>query len=515
MFIALLMLVLTGASAVHDAVGNLVFDAVYWYQYDGLVQVNEAGTLTEADFDADTGFLIPPDPNDPDGVPGDPVARFAYDGLGRLIFYSTHLDYSEPIDEHVNRHLYYDGVRRVSEQRHTRLWGYPIVDRWDQLDYVWGPDYVDELALVIHREGGVRYAIQDANYNLVAWLKAGSVVAAQYTYGPYGELRAADLRPTETEWPSMGVGHQGLFFIRFDGDPDDPPHAVGARGLYYNRNRWYSPDLGRFIQRDVNETALPIIVALAFNGETLDALLGAFDGQGLYGDGMNLYAYLGANPVNGLDALGLDEYDDLFDDLSGHRLYALGAISEGARYASLGIETALDIAGTFLGIDVLASVAVLASGSGGFWDAMNIVAAANPVGRLGRVGGILGKAFKWGRRGSKSSHIVGTAAEHLFKILPYKQAKKLTSGFKGKIQAHHILEVRHATNWSVKTGDIPAVILSKAQHNQITMALRQKLPYGTSYKGLEGKARVWRAYQEVYTNYGYGDWLQHIERYFR
>ena len=100
----------------------------------------------------------------------------------------------------------------------------------------------------------------------------------------------------------MGVGHQGLFFVRFDGDPDDPPHAVGARGLYYNRNRWYSPDLGRFIQRDVNETALPIITAMVFNTETLASFVGAFDGPALYGDGINLYGYVDSNPVNRLDA---------------------------------------------------------------------------------------------------------------------------------------------------------------------------------------------------------------------
>jgi RHS repeat-associated protein len=295
---------------VHGIVGNLVFDAVYWYQYDGwnrLVQVNEAGSLTEDDFD-DAGFLIPPDPNDsndPNGVVGDPVARFVYDGLGRLAFYSTHLNHSAPIDEHVNRHLYYDGARRVSEHRHTRLWGAPILDRWEELDYVWGPDYVDELAFVVHEERGVRYAIQDANYNLVGWLKAGSAVAAQYVYGPYGELRAADLRPTESEWPAMGVGHQGLFFIRFDGEPDDPPLAVGTQGLYYNRNRWYSPNLGRFIQRDVNETALPIITALAFNADMLHIRLGSFDGQTLYAGGMNLYEYVGSGPVNRRDAAGL------------------------------------------------------------------------------------------------------------------------------------------------------------------------------------------------------------------
>ncbi len=46
------------------------------------------------------------------------------------------------------------------------------------------------------------------------------------------------------------------------------------------------------------------------------------------------------------------------------------------------------------GVDVFQSVNVLASGRGGFWDAMNVVASVNPVGRVAR---ITGKAFRWSR----------------------------------------------------------------------------------------------------------------------
>jgi uncharacterized membrane protein (UPF0136 family) len=143
---------------------------------------------------------------------------------------------------------------------------------------------------------------------------------------------------------------------------------------------------------------------------------------------------------------------------------------------------------------------------------MNIVAAANPIGRLGRVGGVLGKAFRWARRGSKSSHIIGTAAEHLFKILPYRKAQKLTRGFKGEIQAHHILEVRHATRWGLKADDVPAVILPKNVHDEVTLALRTKLPYLGAGRRYD-KQEVWQAYQEVYRNYP--EWLSVIEKYFR
>jgi hypothetical protein len=142
---------------------------------------------------------------------------------------------------------------------------------------------------------------------------------------------------------------------------------------------------------------------------------------------------------------------------------------------------------------------------------MNIVAAANPIGRLGRVGGVLGKAFRWARRGSKSSHIIGTAAEHLFKILPYRKAQKLTRGFNHKIEAHKLLEWRHVKTSGMVKGDLPAVILAYEEHQRVSNALYRALPTGRRY----GMDEIWQAYQRVYRELGYGEWLGHIERYFR
>jgi len=381
-------------------------------------------------------------------------------------------------------------------------------------DYVWGPDYVDELAFVILPNGNPRYALLDANYNVMALARPDSQLAAQQAFGPYGDVLAVDYR--NANFPNeVPIGHQGLFFMRLDDTDTKVELEPGAVGLYYNRNRFLSPQLGRFIARDMNETAVPIVTALAFNAQAMDILVGTYNGQGLYADGMNLYEYLGSNPVNRRDPLGLYDdswLDDYMDDYTGYKLSALGVINEGAKWAALGIQTTLDIAGSLLGIDVFQSVQVLASGRGGFWDAMNIVASVTPIGQLGRAGGILGKAFKWGRRGGKTGHLVGAAAEHLLKILPYRQAQKLTKGFKSKIQAHHILEVRHAKRMGLNTGDIPAVILPDKLHTKIGGALRNELPYlgdGHPYS----KDQIWRAYKKVYKDYP--EWLQAVERYLK
>jgi RHS repeat-associated protein len=68
----------------------------------------------------------------------------------------------------------------------------------------------------------------------------------------------------------------------------------GGVGLYYYKARFYDPKLGRFLQPD------PIG----------------------YGDGMNMYAYVGGDPVNGTDPSGLcrDENGDWFDAPTGSRI---------------------------------------------------------------------------------------------------------------------------------------------------------------------------------------------------
>jgi len=71
------------------------------------------------------------------------------------------------------------------------------------------------------------------------------------------------------------------------------------------RNRVYSPSMGRFFQPDPNATAMMLIEAASYHGRGLDAMVAAFDVQGPYGDGMNLYEYLGSSPWQQRDPLGL------------------------------------------------------------------------------------------------------------------------------------------------------------------------------------------------------------------
>ena len=84
------------------------------------------------------------------------------------------------------------------------------------------------------------------------------VMNTQYNYSPFGETTIT-------------------------GEPSDNPFQYTGRendntGLYYYRARYYSPELKRFISED------PI---------------------GLAGGDVNLYGYVGNNPVNQTDSMGL------------------------------------------------------------------------------------------------------------------------------------------------------------------------------------------------------------------
>jgi hypothetical protein len=110
--------------------------------------------------------------------------------------------------------------------------------------------------------------------------------------------------------PRNRVGHQGLFYDRLTGTVLDQQIGRGFAGVYYNRNRTYSPGLGRFLQRDPNGSSSPIISGPSHNGQCLAAWAGSFDLSELAGDGLNLYQCEGSSPSKRSDAVGLEWQDD-------------------------------------------------------------------------------------------------------------------------------------------------------------------------------------------------------------
>ncbi len=285
---------------VFDVAGNVVADADYFYQYDAwnrLVSVHNRGGLT---FNA---------LGQASGTPGALVCEFSYDGLGRLARKLS------PFPGYGGywrtEHYFYDGVRRIQE-----VWSDPIASyspfpsddeesmnptTWSEREYVYTPGFADEFVCQIDGYNRLAYVLQDANFNVMALVADDGSTIKQYTWAPYGELLSSE---TYGNFGFSRIGHQGLLWDRFDANILTSALEPGVKGLYQNRNRTYSPYLGRFMQADPNGTGSPLVGALARFGDDPAAPLSAFDVDAAFGDGMNRYAYAGSNPLMNTDPLG-------------------------------------------------------------------------------------------------------------------------------------------------------------------------------------------------------------------
>jgi hypothetical protein len=81
---------------------------------------------------------------------------------------------------------------------------------------------------------------------------------------------------------------------------------VNAHALYHVRNRNYSPTFGRWNQKDPNASAQPVIDSAGwYHGVAPSAVDITFSHEQLFGDGSNLFEYVGGNALVPSDELGL------------------------------------------------------------------------------------------------------------------------------------------------------------------------------------------------------------------
>lgn len=134
--------------------------------------------------------------------------------------------------------------------------------------------YIDEL-VYYEVDGTGYYPLQGVNHNIEAVADEAGDIVEWYEIGAFGDVKilAADGSDITSTGSTVGNNH---FFQGRDYDADV--------GLYYFRNRWMSPTMGRFISRD------PIRYKA--------------------GD-INLYRFVGNNPFGLTDPMGLFTLDAL------------------------------------------------------------------------------------------------------------------------------------------------------------------------------------------------------------
>jgi len=253
----------------YDADGNLVKDGQWSYTYDALNQLVEMETVTPAVRDTLRAIPYGAQPQ---------KLMFAYDYLGRRVS-KTVCTWSPGIgsdgvwlpDNAASRRYLYQGWNLVAEYDLTSTSNLNLL-----ATYHWGLDIAGTLtqtagvgALLMIRNhttdsqtGNKTYlAAYDGNGNLTGLVDNNKTTAAVYEYSPFGELMRSE--------GYYAQANPYKFSTRY--------HDIET-GLVYYGQRYYDPKTGRFINRDPIEEA----------------------------GGMNLYAFVGNNPIQNVDVLGQD-----------------------------------------------------------------------------------------------------------------------------------------------------------------------------------------------------------------
>ena len=174
-----------------------------------------------------------------DAVTEQPIAHYTYDAFDRRITKNAGGDKVTFV---------YDGQNVIEER----------VDN-DVRSFAYGPG-LDQIVLMETPDHSTYYYVRDHRNSVVALLDPDGTVIERISYSPFGALEGQ-------AYLSTNANPFGFTGRRWDAETN----------LWHYRQRAYSPDLGRFLQRDPLGTA----------------------------DGLNMYAYVGNRPLRFTDPLGL------------------------------------------------------------------------------------------------------------------------------------------------------------------------------------------------------------------
>lgn len=215
------------------------------------------------------------------------VGEYQYDALSRRV-----VKLIDPGGMDISTHYFYDDARVLEEQDAFGV---------TQATYVYG-NYIDEV-MTMDRGGQTYYYHQNSLWSVAAVTDSATNVVERYAYDAYGCVTITDgsgIPVPDNPWgtPHSAIGNPYMFTGR---------RLDEETGLYYYRARYYDCVKGRFLQRDP---------------------LG-------YVDGMNLYEYVGNNPISVVDPWGKSTYeiDAPFANIPEH--FRFGGYTGAYKYAIL------------------------------------------------------------------------------------------------------------------------------------------------------------------------------------
>ena len=169
---------------------------------------------------------------------------YTYDALGRRVSTTTR--------EGTTRHVYDDNWQVIAD-----------IDEQGNViaSYVWGEGIDNLLAVTIG--GATYYPLTDIQGTVWGYADSQNSVVARWTYDAWGNVLSEYVSPSAAALAKLRYRFQGREWS-------------AATGLINFRMRWYDAETGRWLSKD------PI---------------------GLSG-GLNLYAFCGGDPANGVDAFG-------------------------------------------------------------------------------------------------------------------------------------------------------------------------------------------------------------------